>query len=258
MGIKPKPEFDEVYKYAKKSIDFFITKKATHLPAEFQDEIRQDAFERVWKAYADLDPDKGWRSFIQLHCRGAMKDYIKGCKGSVDSEVGLERIEIKDNDGTDLSTENILGLLGHYHLQDKKIETFQPNWELLSRLIVLDEDLHIICKVLIGLSQDEIANQMLTFNKKGISRERVSQRAYEFFDRADAVANIGDPRTDQMIFALGLCKKYFMPEKDNGYGWELPSFNIYDPDSFRLVRAHLAEQERIADNQLCFDLDAAM
>lgn len=253
MSNKKKPEFKEVCEYAKKSIDFIIGKKAAHLPFEFKEEIKQEALLRAWTSYENLDPDKGWRSFIQLHCRGALKDYMKRGAGSLENSLDLERMEIKDDEGNDLSAENVLGLMGHFHLQNLKVEHFKPNWELLAKLIVKDEDLHIVCKVLIGLSQEEIAEQLVTDKRKNVSRERVSQRWYEFFDRLDAVTNINDPMTDQVIFALGLSKYYFMPEKDNGLGWDLAEFNIYDPDSFRLVEANLRLQEKLDEKQMSFE-----
>lgn len=299
MSNKKKPEFKEVCEYAKKSIDFIVGKKASHLPFEFKEEIKQDALMRAWTSYESLDPDKGWRSFIQLHCRGALKDYLKYGHGDIESEltanesrkkpefidvvhiytsirngerirdvmirqekkrhseiIQAKRLEIQDDDGTDLSVENVLGIVGHFDIQNMKVEHFKPNWDLLGRLIVKDEDLHIVCKVLIGVSQEEIAEQLITDKRKTASRERVSQRFHEFFERLDSVANLTDQWTDQMIFALGLSKNYFMDEEDNGLGWDLEEFNIYDPDSFRLVEAHLRLQEKLDDKQLSFNFDS--
>jgi hypothetical protein len=44
-----------------------------------------------------------------------------------------------------------------------------------------------------------------------------------------------------------------MPEKDNGLGWDLAEFNIYDPDSFRLVEANLRLQEKLDEKQMSFE-----
>lgn len=249
-----KPTFEEVYSYAKKYIEWNIRKKASKLPKEIKEEISQDAYLRVWQAYENLDPTRGWRSFIRLHCSGALLDYLKGGKGSLEDSLESERLEIRDKDGTLLSEEDILGLCNVYHVDGLKKEKFQPNWELLSRLVSLDQDLHIVCKVLLGFSQEAIAAQLITEEGKTISRERVGKRVSEFFHRMDSIVNLGDDLTEQMIYALGLCKFYHMPDTDLGLGWDLQHFNLYDPDSFRLVSAHLRDAER----QMSFNLDSEL
>lgn len=80
-----KPTMDEVLEYATKQADKYLREKASHIPDEQQDEIRQEALIRVAKAYPDLDVALGWKSFVQFHAKGAIKDYLRAGAGFKES-----------------------------------------------------------------------------------------------------------------------------------------------------------------------------
>jgi hypothetical protein len=101
-----------------------------------------------------------------------------------------------------------------------------------------DEDLAIIAKLLLGFSQEQIARQLGSNIKEERSRERVSQRIYEFFSKLDNITHLLSPWINQCIYALGLSKYYHQKETDNGLGWEYKYFDLADEDYFRNVRAH--------------------
>lgn len=286
-----KPDFKDVYAYAQKSAQHFIRKIARHLSEAQQEEISQDAMLRVWQAYKDLDVSKGWKSFMQFHCRGACLDYIKAGRSDIEAELtandpkdkskleretvvykykhttvnadGLrskevkisrdqikavqtnqrikaKRVEIIGNDedsGEILSIDDTCALLG---ITENGFELnqnlFSPNWELLGRLVADDENLHIIAKILLGFSQEQIAEQFGTSLGSTISRERISQRLYETFSKFDSIENLNSITVKQSIYALGLCKYYHEPEIDQGIGWDKECFDLSHPDSFKQVR----------------------
>lgn len=243
-----KPEFKTVYDYATKSVEHYIRKYASHLPLEQKQEIAQDAALRAWESYQNLDASKGWKSYIQLHCRGAVLDYLKGGNGNIEDGLvsdpdkdGLKtRVEVRSEkeEGGILSVEETAAMFGIHSLGEAGEQLFSPNWDLLSRMSGKDENLAIVAKVLAGFTQDQISLQLGMALGFSISRERISQRMYEFFEELDAPENIGGRWISQCIFALGLCSYYHMKEDDNGLGWDLEAFDLQDPESFLKARRH--------------------
>ena len=143
-----------------------------------------------------------------------------------------------DADRSDsFSLELTMGYYGAHTELTPPRKTFSPKWDLLARMAGVDENLHIIAKILLGYTQKRIAEQMRTSLGQTISRERVSQRLYEFFDCLDDPEYLDNPWTKQCIFALGLCEYYHIGEFDNDVGWDLQWFDLIDPESFRLSRA---------------------
>jgi DNA-directed RNA polymerase specialized sigma24 family protein len=245
-----KPSFDEVYKYAKKSVLFYIEKKAPYLSRELKEEIEQDAMLRVWQAYQNLDPQRGWKSFIQLHCNGSVLDYLKSGDQNTESELNMIRVEIPsgDDDGENLQVEQVLGILDPQHDEDEK-NKFNPNWDLISRMAGKDEGLHIVAKVLLGYSQEMIAEQYEANYMQKNSRERISQKIHEFFKKLDSPEFIRDPWVNQCIYALGLCDLYGQPESDNGLGWNLERYDLNDDKSFiKMRRKHFPSMFDVIDD----------
>lgn len=246
---KPKPSFEEVHAYASQSVNYFLRSIAKQLPHDQKEEIFQNAMLRVWQAYQNLDPDKGWKSFVQLHCKGAVQDYIKLGHGAIEDGVPSEdptdglrtRVEIvsESAEGSVLSVEDTVAHFGVANAFDVNAGEIRPKWPLINRMIVKDEGLHIIAKVIYGWTQEEIADQYSkAFKTKNqdISRERVSQRIQEFIEKLDSVIHYKDPWVNQCIFALGLCERYHMQEHDNGLGWDLDQFDVADINSFKLIQ----------------------
>ena len=237
---KLKPSINEVLNYAKNQVKIQIYKKAAHLPREQHEEIEQEAMTRVWTSYEKLDPNLGWKSFIQKHCFGAVLDYLKGGLNDTENEVGMQRAEIiSKEEGEPLSVDETAGFFGVFDELYKTTSIMKPNWDLLSRLAGKDDDLHIVCKVLLGYSQEQIAEQIGGGDaSKELSRERISQRVREFMTALDDPMNLFNPKIEQYIFALGLSAFFHMSEVDTGYGWSFQEFDLNAEDSFKQVREH--------------------
>lgn len=236
---KQKPTIEQVLEYAKKQVKFYISSPkfgGQSLTPEQKEEVYQDACLRLWAKYSELDPALGWQSFTQKHCFGALMDYLKSGLKDTESEFSQERVEIvSKEDGSTLSLDDTAGFFGVHTELDLIPKGFNPRWDLINRLIGKHEDLHIIAKCLNGYTQDQIAEQLAmvkTNVKTEVSRERISQRIREFFEKLDDPAQAYNPVVNQFIFALGLSSFYHMSEVDNGYGWDFFEFDSNMETSF--------------------------
>lgn len=245
---RTKPEFKEVYEYAQKQVEIYLHKHGSDLPYEQKDEVRQNALMRAWVAYQGLDPERGWKSFIQQHCHGAVLDYIRDGRGfeesgwetkkdddELDPDTGLKvgekwpdrikhRFEVYDADTeTVLDVEEVAGLNGvFFDCIDADRSQMNPRWPLVARLASLNERTHLVAMTLLGYSQTELA---ATF---GCSRERLSQMIKEFCLWIDNPENLYSREVNQTIFAFGMSKIFHQPDEDNGYGWNLLPVNLFE------------------------------
>jgi hypothetical protein len=237
--------FEDVQRYAANSVRYFLSQHATRLSPELREEIFQDAMLRVWSAFQKMHPHKGWKSFVQIHCRGAVLDYLKGANGFSVFNVpksGDEQLSPLFNSTTSLegpvvSHDIFAGESDEYSDAVGGRDGFQPNWELLCRMAGADDELHIVCKYLLGFTQQEIADQFLNRNGERVSRERISQKIHAFFERLDSPEFYFDAWTHQCIFALGLSERFHQKVRDNGMGWRLPLIDLLDAQSFLKLRA---------------------
>ena len=180
-----------------------------------------------------------------MHCRGAVLDFIKlgsfedGFLRASEPNHLRKRVEIfSDESGEPIPLEEVVALFGvHNEFQSGK-KRIEPRWHILSRLAILDEELHIVAKVLLGFKQEEIAEQVSRARRKSLTRERISQKIYEFFERLDNSEFYDDPFCCQAIYALGMNEIFHQPEVDNGYGENLPSMDLNSPDSFVEVKRY--------------------
>lgn len=243
---KEMPTFEVVYAFTSKTTEYFIQKHARWIPREQKEEIMQDAYLRAAEAYKKLDPEKGWKSFIQLHCRGAVLDYLKLGNGSIEDGTASEdvfdglqyRVNIQsETDGRYLQVEEIAALSGIYTDPDESDRTLNINWDLLSRMAGIDDDLHIVAKRLLGFTQEEIAYQFSLAPGCKISRERVGQRSYEFFARLENPRLGLNAWVNQCIFALGISDFYSDRKKDHRIGWNLSPLNLRDEESFKIAKS---------------------
>lgn len=251
---KQKPSLEEFLQYAQDQIKIYINRNGSSLPFEQREEVEQDAFVRVLEAYSRLDNDKGWKSFIQLHCRGAVFDYIRSSSGFGESDLPKkikdpitgEMIEEPDKkpwrlkervsnvqtiDDADQEVDQTLGAHGVYDVHDLFKET-NPRWELIARMASQDNDIHLVGKLLLGFSQTELSGLFR------VSRERITQRFSEFCARLDAPDMMGSRWVAQTIFAFGLCDRFNMPDRDLGFGWEYEAVDLWSTQNNYVERVN--------------------
>lgn len=233
---KDKPKFEDVLKYVDKQIDIQISKIASSIPDEQKDEIRQDARIRAWKAYERIEADKGWKSFIQFHCKGSVLDYLRWGKGFAESTLAeknfdaenedpkpwrlRQRLNFKVEDGETSSLEEMLSFFGK-HIESPDPLEEKPNWDLIARMASQDQDIHMVAKLMIGFTHEQVAEIWK------VSRERITQKLAEFCERLNAPEHMGSRWTAQTIYAFGLCAKFHQPVLDLGFGWEYDKIDLF-------------------------------
>lgn len=95
--VNKKPSMEEVVAYAKPLVRKFIaTTRARELPKEQREEVEQSVMLRVLEAYAGLDPDAGWKSYVYNHARGGVLDYMKFGRGFQESRWSLGNKDVPD------------------------------------------------------------------------------------------------------------------------------------------------------------------
>lgn len=247
-----KPPLEQVVDYVEGSVEYYISKFAMNLPSEQKDEIRQNAYLRVCEAYPRLDEALGWKSFVQNHCRGSVLDYIRHGNGFEESRQSLKdkdaegdaaaetdgsyeaqkfneslrvRVTVMGDDGDrKMDAEEIAGIHGIFSKDDSGT-VFNPIWRLVARMASVDDDIHLLAKLLLGFTKPELARRF------DVSRERMYQRLKEFFERIDSPEKYHDPWVTQTIYAFGLCDRYNMDPVDNGLGWNFKPVNLIADDS---------------------------
>ena len=255
MTDTDKPSIEEVLKYATKQIGIYIGKIASTLPHEQRDEASQNALLRVLEAYKRIDASKGWKSFVQRHCSGAILDYIRWGTGF--EEVTLRkptdddnihkkpwrlktRLQIVQEHEGEISLDSTLGFVGIFETQPD-IEDYKPNWALIARMASQDVDIHLVAKLMLGFTQTELSSMFK------VSRERLTQRLQEFCNRLDDPMYLGSRWVAQTIFAFGLCSKFHQPEIDLGFGWEHDPVDLWATDINYIERL---------DPQMSFDFNS--
>jgi RNA polymerase sigma factor (sigma-70 family) len=212
---RPKPSFAEVLAYAKPIVHKTIAEKYPNIPREHKEEIHQNANMRLWAAYADLDPEKGWKSFTYTHAKGAVLDYQKSGTGFEEDSWSLNeeeehgamhvnkirhRLEARTSEGDEVDLDVLLAMNGRFH--NHSAGKIRIHWAQLARMASVDEPLHVFCRVLRGQRLEEIAEHW------GQSRTRVGQLVQEFIYRFDDPKLSIDPWLDQTIWALGLAEAF--------------------------------------------------
>lgn len=238
-------QINSILQYADKCVLLNINRYARKYPPEIKEEIRQTAAMRIFLASKKIDESKSWKSFVQYHARGAVLDYLKGGNGFTEegkvtdqNQDGIRfRVELSDNDnGEILDVSETLGLMGVFSDSSADRPSVEAKWDLLNRMATKDFHLAIVGKVLLGFSQEDIAKQYNFKTTTTNTRERISQRLYEFFERLDDPFYFYCRWENQCIFALGLTEKYGTQNDDNGVGWDLPEVDLRDPMFFFRAR----------------------
>lgn len=255
-----KPSINEVLNYAKPLVRKFIRQIASDTPPEQQEEIEQTLYLRLIEAYAKIDAEAGWKSFVFNHCRGAVLDYLKFGKGFAENRWSLQNSDSAKNshkinrrvttysetDDVESDIDSILGQNGLF----SEILTDKVNikWEIVAHLSAKDNELHAFAKYILGISIEEMAPVF------GLCRTRVGQLIANFIDRFDDPKFADDPMFKQICFALGVCKILGMPEVDQRWvlGFPLVSSSVPPVNLSSLEPAkYLIEQ----DSQLSFNLE---
>lgn len=245
--MSEKPSIETLLAYAEKSVKYHLMKLAIDWPVEQREEMQQNAMLRIIEAYPKIKAVH-WKSFVQLHCRGAVLDYKRDGKGFEESDWGLIekaaaggahafRAEVFNEDNESQDVETIAGLNGVNSETGMPEESvFHPRWDLIARMASKDPLIHLIAKRLLGFTQEELAAPF------GVSRERIAQRTAIFWEKLD------DPRfydlnwVKQTIFAFGLSEFYQMEDKDLGVGWGYEPIDLYSDLSKDVIDSPEVEQ----------------
>jgi DNA-directed RNA polymerase specialized sigma24 family protein len=230
---KMKPSLEEVLEYGRPLLKKFIADFALDLPPEQKIEIEQEGFLRLVEAYNGIDPDAGWKSYVYMHTRGAVLDYLKAGHGFEESRWSIakaedsdsrfttkirERLELTNYEDDDVDIDSILGQNGVFKELD--IDELEIKWDLLARMASTDENLHAFAKYLKGQTIEQLAP---TFD---IKRARAGQMIQAFIDRFDDPNCACDPWFLQTCYALDLCDLIGVPKKDYGVGWTLEPVDL--------------------------------
>lgn len=234
MTSPKKPTLDEVLAYAEPNIKNWISKEAKDLPFEQIEEVLQEGFVRIIKAYPTLDPEKGWKAFVYKHARGAVLDYLKAGHGFTEERWSIAKPEEHDSrnvtkmrsrlglvneKGEDMSVDFVLGMNGEF---DELVDKLKINWELVSRMATPDMGINAFSRFIQGFSIEEIAYSV------GLSRARLGQILDEFVARFEDPHQAFNPWFQQTCFAFGISERMGFPNEDNGKGWSFDPRNIYD------------------------------
>lgn len=228
-----KPEWNEVYRYAERRIKVLTARNFLHTPDFQKDEMAQEARIRVWQAYESLEGDKGWKSYISLHVRGAFLDYYRSGSGFIEDKTGSafmsDRVTMFDHETRkEKDVEAILAVCGFY--DEMELREVKIRWDLISHLASREDAVLILAKSIMGFSITEIAED------SSLSRERVHQQVSELIAKFDNPTYRTDKWINQIIYAFGLSDFYGTPNKDNGWGWEFSPIDLFN-------RVHISNKE---------------
>lgn len=228
-----KPTQDEVLKYAKPLIYKFIAKYANDIPYEQKQEIEQTAYLRLLEGYSEIDPERGWKSFVYNHARGTVLDYLKAGTGFEEDKWSLSdeyqerkrkanphvkhrtnnvpkmknRVFLSNSDDTEtLDIDYVLGQAGIFNELD--IDRLNIRWPLIAQMASQDDELLAFAKWLKGFNLDELAQYF------GVSRNRVSGMIKSFVERFDDPALNESPWQSQIIYAFGLARRFGIQDCD--------------------------------------------
>lgn len=241
-----KPTREEVVKYAKPLARKFIARFASDLPHEQKQEVEQNAYARVLKAYDGIEADRGWKSFVHNHCRGAVLDYLRFGEGYAEERWTIAKTEktgsqnagkIRDRittysaeDDEDGDFEAMLGKngavspFGGSSPNDAEKTEVTIKWDLVSRMASTDPHLLVFAKWLRGFQFDELA---FIFD---LSKARIGQIIDDFGKRLDDGTLAKNPWVCQAVYAFGLCTKFGLPDVDQSQIFGLTSIgNNADP-----------------------------
>ncbi len=205
----------EIIAYATDVAEFAVFKYAQNFPDETKEDLKQISLLRVLEVIDSVDTSKPWKSFIQLHAKGAVLDYLKSKKNHIfhydESEYG--EMVIADS----------LLEYGIFYNSSDEIK-LKINWDLVSRMASKDDLVFLVARFILGYTITDISR-----NSK-LSRESINQKFVAFIEKLDDPFNISDAWTNQVIFAFGLSEYFNQKAIDNGEGWDLEPIDIFSSD----------------------------
>jgi DNA-directed RNA polymerase specialized sigma24 family protein len=282
QGFVGKPDLDVVLQYATKQVDKYLKDHASHLPPEQKDEIRQEALFRVSNAYADIDPSRGWKAFVQMHSRGAVLDYLRDGTGFKETKWDESNREIVP----ELETYAAGGDEEHEDEPDEALVVQVPERKkfkqrLNQRVVVVSSDDNRALDVeeiagIFGVHSEaddsnifkpkwELVARMAAVDPEihlvakilrgftqtelapgfGVTREMLSQRIRIFFNKLDDPQFYHSPWIRQIIYAFGLEDMYCVPHKergDQGLGWNNDPIDLDSCNSLSLMTLFQQEE----------------
>lgn len=248
------PSIETVLKYAEGPIGYWIGRFGRNHPDEHQEEMRQEAIERLLNCYKgidqyciewrgrnpDSDKDAPWRAFVQRHCKGAIQDYIREGRGFKERAERLQeddegddpggirhRVDIQNENGETLDAEEVAGIFGRWETDFDKL---RPDWDLVARLSSKFEDVHLIAMVWQGYTQEELSAQF------GVTRERLSQRIKALLNSLKRPGARRSRKLVQIANAFNLTEHTGLPKVDNGLGRDWDPVDLRRPDSVAHAR----------------------
>ncbi len=226
---KELPTWENVEEYANKKINSAVYSKCSNLPYEIQEDIKQEAWIRVWRHFDKLVPGKSWKAFISTHCNGAVLDFLKSNRGLHELKTGAttmkSRVRMYSEDGSEFGVDHVLGAFGIYADAEHDKEQLDIKWDLVQRLAAEDDRVLILAKHIVGVSYVDIASQ------SKFCRERVGQQCREIINHFSSPESEGDKWTEQVLYAFGLSDLYGTPNEDNGFGWQMEPVDIFSDTS---------------------------
>lgn len=279
--VGAKPSLDEVIRYAIKQVQKSIRDRAAHLPKEQAEEIAQEALIRCANAYGSLDPERGWKAFVQTHCLGACLDYLRDGNGfkenrwddkpeEPDPEPPVTDEEHQEREAPPPAA-----------VQAKNAGRFRPR-RLHRRVSVVNEDSQALdVEEVAGIAgvfslqegddldlrpRWELVARMASVDREillvakilrgftqteladdmGCTREMLSQRIRSFFSRLDSPEFYHSRWVRATIYAFGLEDRYHVPQKERGHqgvGFDLRPLDLDARESLSLMT--LMKQESL-------------
>lgn len=274
MNQVGKPDINEVLLYAGKQVDKYLKDHAAHLPREQKEEVRQEALLRVANAYPNLDPSRGWKSFVQNHARGGVLDYLRDGTGfketrwvdpvdeeemdSVESEDADDELEADGEAGTSVRGQPIAARPKFKQRLNQRVSIVSTDdgrtldvgevagiygvHNAAEEASIWPVRWDLVARMAaVDPEIHLIAKILRGFSQTElapgfkVTREMLSQRIRTFFRKLDDPEFYHSPWVAQTIYAFGLSERYHMDEKDQGIGWENEPVDLDSKDTLALM-----------------------
>jgi DNA-directed RNA polymerase specialized sigma24 family protein len=231
-----KPSRDVVLAFAMKKIPKHIQDNASNKPYEQKEEAAQEAVAEVLEAYERIEENNPkWKGFIDLRCRGAIIDYFKAGKGHQEDRKGkttraniTSRVSNTDKEGNEVDIYQLAEVFSMMRENDY-MDSMEIKWDLVSKMASADSAIHLLAKLVLGFSMDELEKIFKC------SKETLSRRYRRFLKRLDMPSYARDPWMDQFIYAFGLSHVFHLKEVDNGLAQDYVKVDLYSTKPLKSI-----------------------